>query len=372
MSYILTEFGADVLSDVTTFCEREVLKQAAEADRNRIWPEEMYEKACEMGLGALSVPEEYGGLGLTLPERAAILEKMAWFDAGFAVSYMTNILSSIPVFYFGEHAIRKSCYDLLLEGRFGAFCLTEDQAGSDISRLRTRAVRDGEEYIINGSKMFVTNGRIAGYYVVFAETDAGLTAFYVTADTPGIEAGEEENKLGIRNSDTCEVSFQDVRVPYTAILGKEGEGRKIAVFCLRHARIFCGVTALGVAQRALDESISRVREREQFGSLLADNEVIQFKLADMYMKTEAARQCCISALNKAGAGEDCRLAAATAKCLAGDAAEYCASEAVQIFGGYGYCEDYPVEKLLRDAKIFQIFEGTNEIQRLTVGRTLVK
>ena len=372
MNYTLTDLGNDIRDDVHVFCLRELKYTAASADRDHLWSEDLYAKTAEMGLGAVFVPEEHGGLPLTLQEQAAIIEELAYCDAGIAVSYMADYLALAPVQMFGTSALLQQCCDHLLAGSFGAFALTEDQAGSDISGLMTKAVKTGEEYVITGSKAFVTNGGQAGFYTVFAKTESGISAFVVDADTEGITAGEAERKLGIRNSSTAEVSFDHVKVPEASLLGTEGEGKRIAQETLSRARAFCAAAAVGVARRALDVALSRAREREQFGAPLAERESIQMKLADMSMKTEAARACCIDALQRIEMGEDCLIASASAKCMAADAAVSCADTALQIFGGYGYCEDYPAEKLYRDARIFQIFEGTGEILRELIGRALVR
>ena len=371
MNYTLTDLGNDIRDDVHVFCLRELKYTAASADRDHLWSEDLYAKTAEMGLGAVFVPEEHGGLPLTLQEQAAIIEELAYCDAGIAVSYMANYLALAPVQMFGTDTLMQHCCNRLLDGGFGAFALTEDQAGSDISGIRTTAEKSGTDYMINGSKTFVTNGGQADYYIVFAKTDQGISAFAVDAATEGLSAGDGERKLGIRNSKTAEVSFDHVIVPEDRLLGTEGDGKRIAQDALSRARAFCAAAAVGVARRSLEISIERVREREQFGSQLAKRESIQMKLADMSMRTEAARACCIDALQKMETGEDCSIASASAKCLAADAAVFCADTALQIYGGYGYCEDYPAEKLYRDARIFQIFEGTGEILREMIGRALV-
>ncbi len=350
MGYQITEFGQDLLDDVRKLCDRTLEDQLRAADRSGEWPAEAYRAASEMGIGAAFIAEEYGGVDLELSEQAAVLEELAACDAGFAVSYMANRLAQAPVEIAGSALQKKLVYDVLLDGGFAGFCLTEDQAGSDISGCRTRAVRQGDHYVLDGNKLFVTNGPNAEIFVVFAVTDPdggtkeNLSAFLVPGDSEGLTRGAPEHKLGIRNSGTCEISFNRVSVP----------------------------VGYRVARRAISESVTYAKERRQFGKPLSENEVILFKLADMEMKTEAARLCCSAALERLEKGLPVTKESAIAKCLAADAAMECAVEAVQIFGGYGYCEEYPVEKLLRDAKIFQIFEGTNEIQRLIVGRSLMR
>lgn len=373
MSYEPSEFGLEVLEDIRTFCQRDLKDLLIEAEKQGEWPEAAYAAAAEMGIGTLPIPEEYGGTGLDLIDQAAVQEALASCDAGIAVSFMVNRLIVSLLENYGTTTQKKKCYDHILDGGFVCFCLTEEEAGSDVTGVRMTASCEQDSYVLNGNKIFVTNGSIASLFVVFANCeDSGLTAFLVDADAEGVQVGPEESKLGIRNSSTCEVSFDHVRIPYEHRIGEEGEGLRIALQSLSAGRVWCGVTALGIAQAAIDLSCDYVKQRRQFGKALAENEVIQFKLADMYMKTESARQCCIAALKKMEAGESVALESAAAKCLATDAAMHCAQEAVQLFGGNGYCRDYPVEKLFRDAKVFQIFEGTNEIQRLIIGRELVK
>ena len=376
MAYIISDEGKDLLKDVHDFCENEVKEQSKEFDLSGEWPQAIYDMAAEMQLGTLDVPEEFGGPGLSRIDHAAILEEMAKADAGFATSFMTNGLSLHPIEFGGTKEQLKSVYDVILKGGFGAFCLTEPNAGCDVSNGSTTAVKDGDDYIINGTKCFITNGPVADFFTVFAKTDKsagakGMSAFLIFKGTPGLSIGSHENKMGIRLSQTSDVILEDVRVPASAMLGKEGDGFKIAMKTLDIARTWCGIVAVGLAQRAIDEAAAYARTRVQFGKPLGRNEVIQFKLADMQMATEAARQLCAYSLTLMDRGEDYTTASATAKCKAGDAAMYCTTEAVQILGGYGFSRDYPVEKLMRDAKIFQLFEGTNEIQRLVVGRSVI-
>ncbi|MGI6212574.1 MAG: acyl-CoA dehydrogenase family protein [Anaerovoracaceae bacterium] len=376
MGYIISEEGKDLLRDVQKFCEREVKGKLGAYDESSELPEEAVEKAVEMGLSMLDVPAEYDGPGIARMDHAAILEEMGKADAGFATTFMANGLAMDPVMIAGNEEQLRRMYELVLDGKFGCFCLTEPNAGCDVSGAQTTAVKKGDQYVINGTKTFITNAPIADFFTVFAKTDKeagnkGFTAFFIEKGTPGLSIGKHENKMGIRASLTSEVILEDVTVPASSIVGKEGEGFKIAMQTLDIARVWCGVTAVGICQRAIDEAVDYVKTRVQFGKPLAKNEVIQFKIADMEMRTEAARQLCAYTLQLIDRGEDFSKAAAEAKCMAGDAAVYCATEAIQLLGGNGYMRDYPVEKLLRDAKIFQIFEGTNEIQRLVIGRNTI-
>lgn len=373
----LSEDAKDLLKDVENFCEKEVKEQAAEADKGDGNIDAILDKAVETGLTSLDVPEAYGGPGLSRLDRLALLEKMSYYDAGFTVAVGSNGLSSAPVEIGGTEEQKKKVYDIILNGGFGSFALTEPDAGCDASAARTVAVRDGDSYVLNGSKCFITGAARADYFVLFAITDKsvgaghGYSAFLIDRDTPGLSVGKHEDKMGVRCSQTSDVILQDVRVPVSARIGEEGTGFKLAMKTLDTARITCAAMACGVCQRAIDEAVAYSRQRVQFGKPLSKNEVIQFKFADMVMRTQAARQLCIHAAELSMAGLPFSTEAACAKCMAGDAAVYVTSEAVQIFGGYGYMRDYPVEKLMRDAKIFQIFEGTNEIQRLVIGRNTV-
>lgn len=388
MGYFVSEDGKDLVKDVRNFCENEMKEQVYEAEKlsyseaTAAEGDEIIKGILnglnEMGLNILAIPEECGGPGLNRIDRAALVEEVAKYDAGVAITLMANELALDSLEVAGSPEQKQHCYDIIADGGYGCFCLTEPNAGCDVSNASTTAVKDGDDYIINGTKCFITNGPIADFFVVYAITNkevpaakGGYTAFLIDKGTPGLSVGSVENKMGIRHSHTSDVVLEDVRVPSSAILGEVGKGFQIAMKTLDIARVWCAIIAVGIAQRAIDESVEYVKQRVQFGKPLAKNEVIQFKIADMQMKTEAARQMCAYALNLMDRGESYSVAAAEAKCLSGDAAMDCALEAVQIHGGYGYSREYPVEKLVRDAKIYQIFEGTNEIQRLVIGKTTI-
>ena len=281
-----------------------------------------------------------------------------------------------PVLIAGSDELKKRACDLILEGGFGAFCLTEPGAGSDAGAGKTTAVKDGDYYVLNGRKCFITNGGVASFYCVTAMTDKtagvkGMSMFFVEAGTPGLSTGKEEDKMGIRTSNTCDVVLEDCRIPAKNLIGAEGKGFSIAMKTLDQARTWMGCVATGIAQRGINEAIKYGKERIQFGKPIIKNQAIQFKIADMQIKTETARQMVAHALTKMDMGLPHSMESAIAKCYASDIAMEVASEAIQIFGGYGYSREYPVEKLLRDAKIFQIFEGTNEVQRIVVANNTI-
>ncbi len=376
MAYFINPEDQDLLQTVKEFCEKEVKEQCKEFDVSGEWPEDIYAQAAEMGLNALEVPEEYGGPGLERITVAALMEEMAKADAGFASTITASNLALKAVLIGGSEEHKQHCCDLLIEGKHGAFCLTEPMAGSDASNSKTTAVLDGGEYVLNGRKCFITNGGVASFYVVTAMTDKsqgvkGMSAFLVDAGTPGLSTGNHENKMGIRTSNTCDVVLEDCRIPASALMGAEGEGYKIAMKTLDMSRTWVGCCAVGIAQRCIDEAVAYGKQRVTFGKPILKNQALQFKVADMEIRTETARQMVAHALRLMDAGQPYSKESAIAKCYAGDAAVQNALEAIQILGGYGYSREYPVEKLLRDAKIFQIFEGTNEIQRMVIGKSVI-
>lgn len=379
MAYLISDEAKDLLRDIHEFCEQNVVEQAKEYDKTGEFPAEMYEAAKEMGLNALEIPEEYGGPGLSRVDVAALFEEMAVADAGFATTISASGLGTKPVLIAGNEDQKARVCDILVNGGFGAFGLTEPGAGSDPGAGKTVAVKDGDDYILNGQKCFITNGGIADFYCITALTDKeapgthGMSIFLVEKDTPGLSHGVEEDKMGIRLSNTTDVILEDVRVPKENLLGGEGKGFAIAMKTLDQARAWMGVVSTGLAQRAMNEAIAYTKERKQFGRSVLKFQAMQFKIADMAIKIEASRQMNAYALTLMDQGVPFSREAAIAKCFASDTAMECTTEAVQMFGGYGYIRDYPVEKLMRDAKIFQIFEGTNEIQRIvtannTIGR----
>ena len=374
--YILDDEAKDLLATVKEFCEKEVKEQCREFDVSGEWAEEMYQKAAEMGLNAIEVPEEYGGIGIDRVTISALYEEMAKADAGFYTTIAASNLGLKPVLIAGTEEQKQWACDILVNGGYGAFCLTEPMAGSDASNNKTTAVKDGDEYVLNGRKCFITNGGVADFYIVTAMTDKskgvrGMSAFLVEKGTPGLSSGNEENKMGIRTSNTTDVVFEDMRVPASSMIGEEGTGFVTCMETLDVTRALMGIGATGIMQRCVDEAVAYSKQRVTFGQPIGKFEAIQFMIADMEIKTETARQMSLHALKLQEMGLPYGKESAIAKCYAGDIAVEVALDAIQILGGYGYSREYPVEKLLRDAKIFQIYEGTNQIQRMVISRAVM-
>lgn len=377
MGHIMTDEQRDLVAMVRDFAQKEVKPRAAEFDKTGEFPLDLLKQTFTMGLHMLEFPEEVGGMGLDFQTTAMMFEELAKADAGFAISLVTTFVAFRTVMQSGTEAQKKLFVDLIAPGGFGAFCLTEPDAGSDAGAMRGTAVRDGDEYVINASKCFITTGQYADVYVVMASTDKskgshGISAFIVERDRPGITVGKHEDKLGLRLSNTCSVSFDDVRVPVDHRIGAEGEGLKSALGSLNISRAFVGTLAVGICQAAIDECLKYVKERKQFGRPIADFQLVQALLADMEIQTEAARQLVQYSMRLIDNGMDVVKAGAITKCFCGDTVVKVTTDAIQIFGGYGVSREYPVEKLFRDSKVFQIFEGTNQIQRLTIAKELYR
>ena len=377
MAYLISDEAKDLLKDLKKFCDNEVREQAKEFDKSGEWPKDMYAKAIEQGYQALEVPQEFGGPGLSRVDIAALMEEMAKADAGFATTISASGLGMKPVLIAGNDAQKKKLCETISNGGFAAFCLTEPGAGSDPGAGKTTAVKEGDSYVLSGRKCFITNGEVADVYCVTALTDKeagmkGMSMFFVEKGTPGLSTGNHEDKMGIRCSNTSDVVFDNCKIPAANLIGKEGDGFKIAMQTLDQARTWMGCLAVGIAQRAMEEAIAYTKERVQFGKPVIKNQAMHFKIADMEIKIETARQMVAHALTKMDMGLPYSMESAIAKCYASDIAMQVASEAIQCFGGYGYSREYPVEKLLRDAKIFQIFEGTNEVLRIVIGNNITK
>jgi alkylation response protein AidB-like acyl-CoA dehydrogenase len=341
------------------------------------FPRPILNKMAELGLMGITVPEEYGGSGMDFISYIIAINELSKVSAviGVILSVHTSVGTN-PILYFGNEEQKQKYVPKLAKGEYlGAFCLTEPSAGSDAASLKTRAVKKGDKYIINGSKIFITNGGEADVYIVFAKTDPekgsrGVTAFIVEKDAPGLIIGKDEKKMGLHGSRTVELSFENMEVPEANRLGEEGEGFKIAMANLDVGRIGIAAQALGIAEAALDAAVKYAGERQQFGKPIIANQGIGFKLADMATAVEAARLLVYRAADLRSKGLPCGKEASMAKLFASQTAREVAIEAVQVFGGYGYTKEYPVERYFRDAKITEIYEGTSEIQRIVISKHL--
>nr|WP_304159883.1 acyl-CoA dehydrogenase family protein [Phascolarctobacterium succinatutens] len=378
MDFALNEEQLELQEMVRDFVEKEITPYAAEMDAENHMRDGLIDKANEMGLLNVIVPEELDGPGLDSISVATIYEELGKGCAGVATSLAANSLATVPVLLAGTDEQKKMYCDILNNGVLAAFALTEPGAGSDAGGVSTRAVHNKEEgtYTLNGTKMFITNGGLAEIFLVFANTRKtggirGLTAFIVPKDTPGFSVGKKENKMGIRPSNTTELVLQDVVIPESYRVGREGEGFRIAMNTLDSARPFVGAVSVGIAQAALDCAVKYAKERRQFGQPIASFQMVQGMLADMAMKVETARLMVQKACWMRDQGMEFSKEAAMAKCYAADTAMQVTTDAVQVMGGYGYTKEYPVEKMMRDAKIMQIYEGTNQIQRLVIANKLL-
>lgn len=364
---------------VRDFAENEVAPTAAERDEEERFDMDIFHQMAELGLTGIPWPEEYGGIGSDYLAYVIAVEELSRVCASTGVTLSAHTsLAGWPIYKFGSEEQKQKYLRPMAQGeKIGGYGLTEPGSGSDAGAMKTTARLDGDHYILNGSKIFITNGGIADYYVVFALTDPtskhkGTSAFIVEKDFPGFSVGKKEKKLGIRSSPTTEIVFEDCKVPKENLLGEEGQGFKIAMMTLDGGRNGIAAQAVGIAQGALDAAVAYAKERHQFGKPIAANQGIGFKLADMATQVEAARLLTYQAAWLESEGLPYGKESAMSKLYAGDIAMKVTTEAVQIFGGYGYTKDYPVERFMRDAKITQIYEGTQEIQRLVISRMLTK
>ncbi|MCR6466432.1 acyl-CoA dehydrogenase AcdA [Bacillus paranthracis] len=379
MHFKLSEEHEMIRKMVRDFAKNEVAPTAAERDEEERFDRAIFDQMAELGLTGIPWPEEYGGIGSDYLAYVIAIEELSRVCASTGVTLSAHTsLAGWPIFKFGTEEQKQTFLRPMAEGKkIGAYGLTEPGSGSDAGGMKTIAKRDGDHYVLNGSKIFITNGGIADIYVVFALTDPeskqrGTSAFIVESDTPGFSVGKKESKLGIRSSPTTEIMFEDCRIPVENLLGEEGQGFKIAMQTLDGGRNGIAAQAVGIAQGALDASVEYARERHQFGKPIAAQQGIGFKLADMATDVEAARLLTYQAAWLESEGLPYGKESAMSKVFAGDAAMRVTTEAVQVFGGYGYTKDYPVERYMRDAKITQIYEGTQEIQRLVISRMLTK
>jgi butyryl-CoA dehydrogenase len=379
MNFQLTEEQEMLRKMIRDFAENEVAPTAEERDEEERFDRELFDQMGELGLTGIPWPEEYGGAGMDYVSYCIAVEELSRVCASTGVTLSAHTsLAGWPIYTFGTEEQKQKFLRPMAEGKkMGAYGLTEPQSGSDAGGMKTTAKRDGDDWIINGSKIFITNGGEAEIYVVFAVTDQekgakGTTAFIVEKGTPGFSFGKKEKKLGIRSSPTLEIIFEDCRVPAENMLGNEGEGFKIAMMTLDGGRNGIAAQAVGIAQGALDAAVNYAKERKQFGKPIAAQQGIGFKIADMATKVEASRLLTYQAAWLESEGKPYGKASAMSKLFAGDTAMEVTTDAVQVFGGYGYTKDYPVERYMRDAKITQIYEGTQEIQRLVISRMVTK
>ncbi len=373
----LTDEQQDLREMAHNFAEKEIRPVAWDYDREGTWPQEIIEKAWEVGLMNIHIGEEYGGPGLDNLSGCIIEEEMGWGCSGIGTSLMANGLASAPVSLGGSEETKKKYLGMLTEEpKLASFCLTEPDAGSDVSGMKTRAVRNGDKYVINGSKCFITNGGYADWFTVYAKTDPeaghrGITAFVVDADLDGVTVDKKEDKMGQRASNTATISFDDVEIPAENMLGEENKGFKLAMQTLDLTRPGVAGMAVGIARSAFEFATEYSKERVQFGVPIAMHQAIQFLIADMATKVEAGRLLVWQSAVLLDQGKRNTLASSHAKRFAADSAMEVTTDAVQVYGGYGYIKEYPVEKLMRDAKIMQLYEGTSQIQRLVIAREVL-
>ncbi|MFR3889782.1 MAG: acyl-CoA dehydrogenase family protein [Eggerthellaceae bacterium] len=376
MTLLYTKEQKALIKLIHDVAEQELKPYVAEADRAGECPAELYEFGFDLGLHLVEVPKEYGGTGLDYETTAMIFEELAKVDAGYAITFVTTFVALRNVILAGTPEQAQYFADVVKRRQFAAFALTEPNAGSDVASLRSTAVETEEGYLLNASKTFITNGGLAQIYIVFCKTDPeagthGITAFIVDRNMPGVKVGAEEDKMGLRLSNTTELILDNVIVPKNRVLGKVGEGMKLALNALNLSRAFVCTMGVGIMQRALDEALAYAKERKQFDKPLASFQLVQGLLADMAIKTEASRCLVNNTMRLMDAGSLVQTEGAICKTFVSDSMQEVVSNAIQILGGYGYSREYPVEKLMRDAKVFQVFEGANQIQRITIAKQLV-
>lgn len=373
-----TEEHELIRKTVRDFAEEKLAPGVAERDRTMTYPKEQLRELAELGFWGVFFPEEYGGAGLDSISYCIAIEELSRVDASVGVIIsVTNSLAAYPIFTFGtEEQKQKFLVPLASGEKLGGFCLTEPGAGSDAAAQTTTAVRDGDYYVVNGAKHFVTSGKNGNLFIVTVVTDKakgvkGTSSLIIEQGTPGMTVQPPEHKLGIRGSDTHAITFEDCRVPVANRLGNEGDGFKIALTALDSGRMGIAAQALGIAQASLDASLQYAHERQQFGKFLKDFQAIQFKLADMETRIQAARLLLYQSALKKDSGARYTKEAAMAKVFCAETAMWASTQAVQIYGGYGYTTEYPVERFMRDAKITEIYEGTSEVQRIVIAANLL-
>ncbi len=376
--YALSEEHQAIREAVRAVCDAKVAPNAAAVDESSEFPQAAYDALAGADFAAPHIAEQYGGAGADALATCIVIEEVARADASASLIPAVNKLGTMPIILAGSEELKKKYLSQVAAGKaMFSYCLSEPEAGSDAAAMRTRAVRDGDHWVLNGVKRWITNAGVSDHYTVFAVTDpekrgAGISAFVVEKSDEGLSFGAPEKKLGIKGSPTREVYFDNVRIPADRMIGEEGTGFQTAMRTLDHTRVTIAAQAVGIAQGALDYALDYAKERRQFGKAIADFQGLQFLLADMGMKVEAARQLTYAAAGRSERGDsDLTFFGAAAKCFASDTAMQVATDAVQVLGGYGYTREYPVERMMRDAKITQIYEGTNQVQRIVMARQLL-
>lgn len=368
-----------IRDSVRDYVQANIAPYAAEWDKTSHFPAQQLKEMGELGLFGILIPEQWGGSGADYVSYALALEEIAAADGACStIVSVNNVVVCGSLLQFGSDFLKQEYLKPLASGaRLGCFCLTEPQAGSDASALKTSAVKDGDDYILNGAKTFITSGKNAQVAIIFAVTDAdagkkGISAFVVPTDNPGYQVGTVEDKMGQHASDTVQVFLQDCRIPANHLLGEEGEGYKIALMNLEGGRIGIGAQSVGMARAAFQVALDYARERETFGKTIIEHQAVAFRLADMATQLEAARLMVLEAASLRDAGEPCLKQASMAKLFASEAAEKICSSAIQVLGGYGYLKDFPLERIYRDVRVTQIYEGTSDIQRIVIAREIAK
>ena len=377
MSFDLTEEQQALVQTARDFTKNEIIPVAGKLDESGEFPRDLFKKAWETGLMNVEIPEAYGGLGLGCFDDCLIQEEVAFGCTGINTSLTANLLGAMPIMIAGTDEQKKTWLSRLTdEPIFAAYCCSEPDAGSDVAGLSTKVEKKGDEYVLNGQKRWITNGGVASFYTVLATFDKsqrhkGIACFIVDAEWAGVKPGRKEDKMGQRASNTTDVIFEDVKLPKSALLGREDQGFKIAMKTFDRSRPWIAAGAAGLIRRALEESRDYSLERKTFGVPIAQHQAIQFMLADMAVSYEATRLLCHKAAHMVDAGKLDSIVSSYAKLYGADSAMKAATDAVQIFGGYGYTKEYPVEKLMRDAKLLQIYEGTSQIQRMVIARNIL-
>jgi alkylation response protein AidB-like acyl-CoA dehydrogenase len=377
--FALSEEHQAIREAVRAVCDAKVAPNAAAVDESGEFPQEAFDALAGSDFAAPHISEEYGGAGADALATALVIEEVARADASASLIPAVNKLGTLPLVLAGSEELKRTYLTPVAAGRaMFSYCLSEPEAGSDAAAMKTRAVRDGDHYVLNGVKRWITNAGVSEYYTVFAVTDAekgprgGISAFVVEKSDEGVSFGAPEKKLGIKGSPTREVYLDNVRIHADRMIGDEGTGFTTAMKVLDHTRVTIAAQAVGIAQGALDYALEYAKERQQFGKAIADFQGLQFMLADMGMKIEAARQLTYAAAGRSERGDkDLTFFGAAAKAFASDTAMQVTTDAVQVLGGYGYTREYPVERMMRDAKITQIYEGTNQVQRIVMARQLL-